>query len=1001
MKRLANICLVFMAFFLIFIPQIVSAKALGSNIPIAARQYDQQNPYVIHLPDKNLYFIVWEDWRNYSTTRADIYGRFLKADGTSCGIEFVISNAPGNQTVPRAAYRDGDLIGDANDRIMVVWQDTRKTNVGGYVYYGVIDVSSPGFNESTCKEYSLSANQVVFEDDDPATSGTQSYVSSRTMPKITYDFINDRFVLVWVESRKMPKTSKFKPFPYNSAEPSWAFGDTQFVGYAAIDGKSLGYKTSPTIIRQWIDTGIGDVYTRARLLSRSTSSHRVISTYEFFDEITNVDVSCDTTTTECLFIWEGLKGTFTRTDECTDVPSDENDGICDSDDIVGSSATTEYKLTNKEIFGIFEKNIDLNIVSSLRISNSQTGAFYSSIGFDPITKRFLVVWEDTRNGANTKIYGQLIYSGSGLYNQNFIISYQDVNNDGQQDANVANSRQTRPFVSYDSVNQRFFVIWQDGRSSTFSLENLDIYGQKVDAEGSLRGGNYAVDTNPYNQYIPTIAFNEIDNQFFVVWKDARNLTKSKCGSGSQPCGSDVYGQRFNLDNSAITLLNMDNTTLSPALLNRFENPAGSGSVEVGLFATQSFKIKNTGDSILKIDYIDTTCGGTLSSISPFSFDGLPSELNARGGATLDLVPSAELTLTLRFTPTSAGSYNRCFVIETDGGMPRINLSALSIESNIEVTPLSHNFGGVYIGQYAEKTFVVKNIGLANLRIYSLNNPSSPFSIQSDGCSGNRITPGSTCNIVVRFTPSSEGSYSSNFGINSNDPDSPTVSVNITGTGAPTPPLPDITISSLTVNFGNIVSGKSAQQSITIRNDGAAALLINSISGPNSPFSIVGSNCPLSPSSIKVNSSCQITIKFAPATIDNFSSSITISSNDPDEGSIIVTLLGAGALPPTISVVPISVDFGIIKVGTSASSTIAVKNTGQFNLIIGSVSSPKIPFSIKDNTCTNQTIEPNSSCSITVTFSPRFRGKWSSSFSISSNDPAKPKVSVSLKGASVL
>ena len=1006
MNKLKNMGLLLIAVFLIFIPHTVSAELLGGNISILTqRHYDQQNPHIIHLPDKNLYFVVWEDWRNYSTTRADIYGRFIKADGTLCGSEVPIAVASGNQTVPRAAYRDGNLIGDTFDRIMVVWQDTRRTlNAGGYVYYRVIDISSSVFNESTCSGYTPSnANQVPFEDDLPATLGTQSYVSSRTMPKIAYDFIYDKFITVWVESRTTLKTSKFQPFYLNAVEPSWQFGDTQFVGYAAIDGYALSYQTgTPTIIQQWMDSGIlGDVYSRARLLSRSSSSHKVVSVFEFFDEITNVDVSCDTTTTECLFIWEGIKGTFTRTDECTDVPSGENDGVCDANDIVGSTAVTEYKPTNKEIFAIFEKNIPLAAINSLRVSNSTNGAFYPSIGFDPISKRFLAVWEDTRNGANTKIYGQLIYSGSGLYNQNFIISYQDTNNDGQQDTNVANSRQTRPFVSYDSVNQRFFVIWQDGRNSTYSLENLDIYGQKVDAEGSLRGGNYAVDTNPYNQYIPTIAFNEIDNQFLTVWKDARNLTKYNCGTGSQPCGSDVFAQRFTLDNSAITLLNIDNTLLSPVLLSRFENPSGSGRVEVGLFATQSFKIRNTGDTILKIDYIDNTCGGTLSGISPFSFDGLPSELNARGGATLDLVPSAELTLTVRFTPLSAGSYNRCFIIETDGGMPRVNLSALSIESNIEVAPSSHNFGSVYIGQYAEKTFVVKNAGLANLRIYSLNNPSSPFSIQSDGCSGKSITPGSVCNIVVRFTPTSITSYSSNFGINSNDPDSPTVSVNISGTGIATPPLPDITVSSLSVNFGYVVSGQSSQQNITIRNDGTAALVINSISGPNSPFSIASNNCPLAPSSIGVNGSCQITIRFSPLTLNTFSSSIAITSNDPDEGSVSIILSGIGALPPTISVVPTSVSFGTIKAGTSASSTITVKNTGQSNLIIRSVSSPSIPFSITGNTCTNQSVEPNGSCSITATFSPKFRGKWTSSFSISSNDPAKPKVSVSLNGAATL
>ena len=67
----------------------------GANIPISVENGgdeppillddDQQNPFIIALPDKNKWFVVWEDWRNWRTTGVDIYGRLINSDGTLCG----------------------------------------------------------------------------------------------------------------------------------------------------------------------------------------------------------------------------------------------------------------------------------------------------------------------------------------------------------------------------------------------------------------------------------------------------------------------------------------------------------------------------------------------------------------------------------------------------------------------------------------------------------------------------------------------------------------------------------------------------------------------------------------------------------------------------------------------------------------------------------------------------------------------------------------------------
>ena len=134
-----------------------------------------------------------------------------------------------------------------------------------------------------------------------------------------------------------------------------------------------------------------------------------------------------------------------------------------------------------------------------------------SIAVDDVSvpRKFLVAWEDMRGGPNTKIFGQLINSGGGLYNSNRILSFQDSAGSGTNDAVITNSRQTRPTVSYDAVNQRYFVMWQDERNSSTSSANIDLYGQYVNLDGSLSGANYPISSNPSNQLAPSIAYNPI------------------------------------------------------------------------------------------------------------------------------------------------------------------------------------------------------------------------------------------------------------------------------------------------------------------------------------------------------------------------------------------------------------------------------------------------------------------------------------------------------------
>lgn len=93
--------------------KISKMEFVGSELKLVEVNGEQQNPQIIYLPDKKLYFLTWEDWRSGDS---DIYGKFLNDDGSPCGDEFKINtDSNQNQTSPSVAYRQAD------SKILVVW----------------------------------------------------------------------------------------------------------------------------------------------------------------------------------------------------------------------------------------------------------------------------------------------------------------------------------------------------------------------------------------------------------------------------------------------------------------------------------------------------------------------------------------------------------------------------------------------------------------------------------------------------------------------------------------------------------------------------------------------------------------------------------------------------------------------------------------------------------------------------------------------------------------
>jgi len=113
-------------------------------------------------------------------------------------------------------------------------------------------------------------------------------------------------------------------------------------------------------------------------------------------------------------------------------------------------------------------------------------------------------------------------------------------------------------------------------------------------------------------------------------------------------------------------------------------------------------------------------------------------------------------------------------------------SVVTVEPNITVTPESLDFGTVVIdGGILSKLLTVTNQGVVNLELDNLiinGNDAADFSILNDNCSLQTLPPGESQTVQIVFDAKFAGLAQATITIPSNDPDTPNLEIELTGTG---------------------------------------------------------------------------------------------------------------------------------------------------------------------------------------------------------------------------
>ncbi len=314
---------------------------------------------------------------------------------------------------------------------------------------------------------------------------------------------------------------------------------------------------------------------------------------------------------------------------------------------------------------------------------------------------------------------------------------------------------------------------------------------------------------------------------------------------------------------------------------------------------------------------------------------------------------------------------------------------LRTAAKIDVSPTSLSFAERLVdSSSAEQAVTVTNIGTISLRVgtpaVTGSNPGD-FELASNTCSSG-LAPNASCQIGVRFKPAAAGGRSATLEIPSNAGSSPT-EVSLSGTGLAA--IYRLSVSPASIDFGNQpVGSSSGAQSVTVRNDGNAAITVSGFTaGGSQPteFAISSDDCV--GRLLAVSETCTTSFSFTPAASGSRSASQSVNSS-PEQSGVAAgfTVQGVGT-EAGASLTPSSLSFPEQAVGSpSLAQNLMLSNTGNATLTISSIAATG-DFS-QTNRC-GLVLAAASSCTIEVRFAPSAIGTRSGTLSVLSSAANSP------------
>jgi len=228
-----------------------------------------------------------------------------------------------------------------------------------------------------------------------------------------------------------------------------------------------------------------------------------------------------------------------------------------------------------------------------------------------------------------------------------------------------------------------------------------------------------------------------------------------------------------------------------------------GSVAINDFRELDVTLSNNGSVELIISNVVVSSGFTLNSETSYVLQQYETAI-----------------IKVKFKPEDSTQLNGKLTIFSNDittGNLEIDLSGKgSYEPNIEIEDNSLNFGSVALFSNTNKKVRIFNRGTVSLNVVA-SCSNSVFTVLPTNVS---IDPNSFSDLIITFIPDTITSYSENLIINSNDPDSSTILIPLSGVST----IP-ISVNTNFINFGTNKIGSEAIKKLAITNNSSIDLTV--------------------------------------------------------------------------------------------------------------------------------------------------------------------------------
>ena len=232
-------------------------------------------------------------------------------------------------------------------------------------------------------------------------------------------------------------------------------------------------------------------------------------------------------------------------------------------------------------------------------------------------------------------------------------------------------------------------------------------------------------------------------------------------------------------------------------------------------------------------------------------------------------------------------------LQSNSNLYKVDLSG-SGNPDVNVPVTEHDYGVVTENETAYWDCLVENNGTADLEVTfgTISGMGAEFIIWPEG-SVVTVEAGGSALLDIDFNPTTAGVLDAVATLETNDPVSPEIELHLTGIGVYDGPHLEAGADSH--DFGNVRVGAHTRWQLKIKNMGDEPLIVSGMT-VNDPVHFYVDDRIEFPVTISTLDSAVLGVWFHPDTdASEFPATLTVSSNDPNQGTFEVALDGSGLL----------------------------------------------------------------------------------------------------------